>query len=79
VSKLHFTGINHCRNYSNACLNHIRACYYRIRACQIHTASGNRTMCVEINFVSVEITLARALIAFMSVEITLRVEITLCV
>jgi hypothetical protein len=60
-----------CRNHTHECLN-----YYRV--------SDNHTLrikplSVEINFVRVEIPFARVLVTFVSAEITLRVEITLCV
>jgi hypothetical protein len=44
-----------------------------------NSASGNRILRAEINFVRVEITLVRAVITFVPVEITLCVEITLYV
>jgi hypothetical protein len=52
--------------------------------CENHTlrvksSNGNRTLCVEINLVRVGITLVRVGITFVPFEITLRVEITLCV
>jgi hypothetical protein len=53
--------------------------------CENHTlrvkslsACSNRTLRVDINLVRVEITLVRVLITCMPVEITLRVEVALC-
>jgi hypothetical protein len=53
---------------------------------KLHSAWGNRTLRVEINFMRVEITLVRVGITlvcvgitFVPVETTLRVEIALCV
>jgi hypothetical protein len=43
-----------------------------------HSAGGNCTLRVEITLVRVEITPERILITFVRVEITLRVEIILC-
>jgi hypothetical protein len=48
--------------------------------CQNYSnVSGNYTLRVEINLVRVEIILVRVRITFVPNEVTLRVEITLCV
>jgi hypothetical protein len=60
-----------CHTYSRVCKNQTM----RVKS---HSACGYRFLRVEINLVRVEITLVRVLITFMPVEITLRVEITLC-
>jgi hypothetical protein len=44
-----------------------------------YSACGNRTLLVEIKLLRVLTTLVRVGITFMPVEVTLRVEITLCV
>jgi hypothetical protein len=46
---------------------------------KLHSAYGNRTLRVEINLVRVETILVLVGIIFVSVAITLRVEMTLCV
>jgi hypothetical protein len=44
-----------------------------------HFACENRTLHVKINLVRVQITLVRVVHTFVPVEITLRIEITLCI
>jgi hypothetical protein len=61
-----------CQNYSHVSGN------YTLRL-KPHSACGNRTLRVEINLVRVEIILVRVGITFVPVEITLHVEMTLCV
>jgi hypothetical protein len=60
-------------SYSNAYVSKLLSCEWKP-----HFASGNRTLRLEVNLVRVEITLVRVRIAFVPIEITLRVEITLC-
>jgi hypothetical protein len=62
-------------------LREITSCEYKPHsACKITLfACGNRTLRVEINIVRVEIRLVRVGITFVPVEITLCVEITICV
>jgi hypothetical protein len=63
----------------------MHTCQHYSRVSEIHTmrvkshsACGNRTLRVEVNRVLVEITLLRVGVTFVPVEITLRVEIILC-
>jgi hypothetical protein len=59
-----------CQNYSHVTGNHT-ACKITLRV-KSHSACVNRTLRVEINLVRVGIT-------FVPLEITLHVEITICV
>jgi hypothetical protein len=61
-----------CQNYSRVSGNHT----LRVKA---HSACENCTLRVEIKLLRVEITLVRIRITFVPFEITLRVEITICV
>jgi hypothetical protein len=68
------------------CINNTYVCRYHTRECHIHThtchnysrVSENRTLRAEINLVRFDTTRSVG-ITFVPVEITLRVEFTLCV
>jgi hypothetical protein len=82
-----------CINHTRACHYHSRECHINTYTCQnysrvsinhtlrvkSHFTYENRTLCAGIDLVRVKITLMRVGITFVPVEITLRVEITLCV
>jgi hypothetical protein len=59
-----------CQTYSRVFVNHTM----HVKS---HSASGNRTLRVEINLIRVEITLMRVVFTLICVKVTLRVEITL--
>jgi hypothetical protein len=67
-------------NHTHTSQTYSRGCRKHTLHVKSHSACGNLTLHVEINFVRVEITLVRVLITFVSVLITvIRVKITLCV
>jgi hypothetical protein len=64
--------------HTNTCQNYCRLSGNHTLGVKSQSTCGNRTLRVEINLVCVEITLVSIGIIFVPVEITLRVEITLC-
>jgi hypothetical protein len=61
-----------CRMHTHTCQNYSRVSENHTQRVKSHSAFGDRIL-------RVEITLQRVLITFVSVKITLRVEMTLCV